>query len=40
MLVTFVNRHDHVIKYDHVIKEMERHWWPCFLDHVYALMPL
>jgi len=23
-----------------VIKEMERNWWPCFLDHECALMPL
>jgi len=34
MIVSYVNR------YDHVIKEMERNWWPCFLDHACALMPL
>jgi len=34
MIVTYVN------KYDHVIKEMERNWWPCFLDHACTLMPL
>jgi len=27
-------------RYDLVIKEMERNWWPCFLDHACALMPL
>jgi len=34
MIVTYVKR------YCHVMKEMERHWWPCFLDHACALMPL
>jgi len=34
MIVTYVNR------YDNVIKEMERNWWPCFLENACALMPL
>jgi hypothetical protein len=34
MIVAYVNR------YNHMIKEMERNWGPCFLDHSCALMPL
>jgi len=34
MIVTYVNR------YDHVIKEMERNRWPCFIDHACARMHL
>ena len=33
MIVTYVNR------YDHVNKEIERNWEPSFLDHACALMP-
>jgi len=34
MIVTYLNR------YNHVIKEMERNWWPCILAHACTLMPL
>jgi len=34
MIVTYVNR------YDHVIKEMQRNWLPYFLDYACAFMPL